>query len=98
MGNPVQLQNHISRKEGSPAVKYIEIGIGNTWFVRTETEEADGSEVEERGIVGPVKFRSLYIRLWIRRTVWILDSKEGFKKTVKGRSQFKVIFGICSDV
>lgn len=32
-------------------MKYIEIGIGNTWFVRTETENKDGTEFEERGII-----------------------------------------------
>ncbi|MEK3747390.1 DUF3977 family protein [Paenibacillus sp. FSL E2-8871] len=25
-------------------MKYIEFGLGNTWFIRTETELEDGSE------------------------------------------------------
>lgn len=79
-------------------MKYIEIGIGNTWLVRTETEQPDGTETEARGIIRPVKVRSLYVRLWIRKTVWILDSQEGFKRTAKGRSQFKLIFGIRSEL
>ena len=67
-------------------MKFIEFGIGNTWLVRTETELEDGTEYEEKGIVGPVKFHSLYVRIWVGRTVVILDSKEGLKrikKTVK---------------
>ncbi|MEK5490569.1 DUF3977 family protein [Paenibacillus sp. FSL R7-0297] len=79
-------------------MKYIEFGLGNTWFVRTETEQPDGTETESRGIIGPVKCRSLYIRVWIRRTVWILDSQDGFKKTTKPRNQFKVIIGIRSEL
>lgn len=79
-------------------LKYIEWGIGNRWMVRTETELPDGTEIEVKGIVRPVKIRSLYIRIWIRRTVWVLDSQEGFKKTAKGRSCFKLIFGIRSEL
>ena len=33
-------------------MKFIEIGIGNTWLVRTETELEDGTEYEEKGIIG----------------------------------------------
>lgn len=29
--------------------KYTEIGFGNTWFVRTEIENDDGSESEMKG-------------------------------------------------
>lgn len=29
-------------------MKYIEFGLGNTWFIRTETELEDGSEFEEK--------------------------------------------------
>jgi hypothetical protein len=79
-------------------LKYIEFGIGNRWLVRTETEKPDGTETEARGIIGPVKCRSLYIRVWIRRTVWILDSQDGFKKATKARNHFKVIFGIRSEL
>ncbi|AIQ61219.1 DUF3977 family protein [Paenibacillus borealis] len=79
-------------------MKYIEFGIGNTWFVRTETEKPDGTETEAPGIIGPIKFRSLYLRLWIRRTVWILDSQDGFKRNSKTRSQFKIILGIRSEL
>lgn len=64
--------------------------------MRTETELADGTEYEEKGIVRPVRFHSVYIRVWIRKTVWILDLKEGFKRAKKNRNEFKIIFGISS--
>ncbi|RDI42226.1 DUF3977 family protein [Falsibacillus pallidus] len=78
-------------------MKYIEIGLGNSWLVRTETEHDDGTEFEEKGIVGPVKFRSLYMRIWIRKTVLVLDLKEGFKRMKKDRNKYKVIVGIVSE-
>lgn len=76
--------------------KYIEMGIGNTWFVRTEFENENGTEYEVRGIAGPIKPRSVYLRLWIGRKVYILDLREGFKRQVKNRNVFKLIFGIAS--
>lgn len=78
-------------------MKFIEFGIGNTWLVRTETELADGTEHEEKGIVGPIKYQSFYIRIWIGKTVLILDSKEGFKRSRKKRKAIKIIFGITSN-
>ncbi len=77
-------------------LKFIEFGIGNTWIIRTETELEDGTEYEEKGIKGPIKFHSLYLRIWIGKTVLIADLKEGFKRQKKNRNQFKVIFGIVS--
>ena len=77
-------------------MKYIEIGIGNRWFVRTETENKDGTEFEERGIIKPIYFESLYVRMWFRKTGLILDTKEGFKKVKKRRIEYKFIFGIVS--
>ncbi|MGE7926718.1 DUF3977 family protein [Lysinibacillus xylanilyticus] len=77
-------------------MKFIEIGIGNKWFLRTETEHSDGSENEEKGISFPIKFQLVYIRIWIRKSVLIFDSKEGIKKTKKNRSDFKIILGIVS--
>ena len=61
-------------------MKYIEIGIGNRWFVRTETENKDGTEFEEQGIIKPIYFESLSVRMWFRKTCLILDTKEGFKR------------------
>lgn len=77
-------------------MKYIEFGIGNRWFIRTETELSDGTEFEEKGIIRPIKFRSVYLRIWIRMTVIILDTKQGLKITKKNRNDFKFIFGIVS--
>ncbi|ETT80034.1 hypothetical protein C173_00175 [Paenibacillus sp. FSL R7-277] len=79
-------------------MKYIEFGIGNTWLVRTEIEQPDGTEVEVQGIVRPVIFRSCYIRVWIGRTVWIADSREGFKRGAKATRRFKIILGISSEL
>lgn len=73
--------------------KYIEIGIGNTWMIRTEIEHEDGTETEMKGIVRPFRLRSVYLRLWIRRTVLILDLKEGFKIQTKSKKKFKIILG-----
>ncbi|MFD0673064.1 DUF3977 family protein [Cohnella sp. GCM10027633] len=77
-------------------MKYIEIGIGNTWLIRTETELADGTELEQKGIVKPIVFHSFYFRVWLGKKVFIWDSKEGFKRMNKMRSAFKLIFGIIS--
>lgn len=77
-------------------MKFIEFGIGNKWLIRTETELSDGTEFEDKGIVRPIKLQSLYLRFWLGKTVVILDSKEGFKKTKKNRNEVKIIFGIKS--
>jgi hypothetical protein len=77
-------------------LKYIELGIGNTWVVRTETELEDGTEYEEKGIIGPIKFYSLYIRIWIGKTVLIIDLKEGIKRMKKSRNELKFILGLFS--
>lgn len=77
-------------------MKYIEIGIGNRWFIRTETEQEDGTEFEKKGIVKPIYFESCYLRVWFRTTCLIFDSKDGFKKVKKKRDEYKFIFGIVS--
>ena len=77
-------------------MKYIEFGIGDTWIIRTETELEDGTEYENKGIIGPIRFQSVYIRIWIKHSVIIWDLKEGIKKTKKNRTAFKLIFGIVS--
>jgi len=73
--------------------KYIEIGIGNTWLIRTEIEHEDGTETEIKGIVRPFKLKSVYFRLWIRRRVLILDLREGVKVQTKSNKNFKIILG-----
>ena len=77
-------------------MKYIEAGIGNRWLLRTEIEKENGTEYEVRGIQGPIQFHSAYIRLWIWKTVIILDSREGLKRVHKNGSNFKLLLGIVS--
>lgn len=77
-------------------MKFIEFGVGNSWLVRTETELAEGTEYEEKGVVWPIKFHSIYFRIWLGKKVFIFDLKEGFKKSKKKRKDFKIIFGIVS--
>lgn len=76
--------------------KFLEVGFGNTWFLRTEIEQADGTEVEVKGWLGPIRPQSCYLRLWFGHQVLILDSKEGFKRQQKMRRAIKVIFGLVS--
>lgn len=77
-------------------MKYIEFGIGNTWLVRTEFEFEDGYEFEEKGVSGPINFVSIYFRIWIGKRVFIIDSKEGFKRERKSSQKLKLILGIVS--
>jgi hypothetical protein len=77
-------------------LKYIEFGIGNTWLIRTETELEDGTEYEERGVKGSVKYHSIYLRLWLGKFILILDSKEGLKRQYKTQKNIKLIVGIVS--
>jgi Protein of unknown function (DUF3977) len=77
-------------------MKFIEFRLGNKWFIRTETEINKGAEFEEKGIVLPINLQSIYLRIWIKKSVFILDSKEGYKKTKKNRYDFKVLIGIKS--
>ncbi|KGE18420.1 hypothetical protein PWYN_28365 [Paenibacillus wynnii] len=73
--------------------KYIEIGFGNTWFIRTEIEEEDGTEREIKGFIKPFVLKSIYLRIWIGRKVLVIDSREGMKITTKNRSNIKLILG-----
>ncbi|MDO3412478.1 DUF3977 family protein [Saccharibacillus sp. CPCC 101409] len=74
--------------------KYIEIGIGNRWLVRTEIEHEDGTETEVKGIDRPFRCKTLYVRIWIGKKVLVIDSREGFKITTKSRNKFKLIVGL----
>lgn len=74
--------------------KYTEIGIGNTWFVRTEIEEEDGTENERRGTVHLSKVDDVYLRVWLGHKVFIVSSNEGIKSVRKSRKAFKILFGI----
>ncbi|MED4017734.1 DUF3977 family protein [Sutcliffiella cohnii] len=77
-------------------MRYIEFGVGNRWLIRTETELEDGTEHEERGIVRPIILQSIYLRIWIWKTVFIIDSTEGFKRQRKRKASLKVIVGLVS--
>ncbi|PPA69533.1 DUF3977 family protein [Jeotgalibacillus proteolyticus] len=77
-------------------MKYIDFGLGNTWLIRTETELENGTEYKVKGIKRPIIFHSLYIRIWIGKTVLIADLKEGFKRQKKKRTEFKLLLGIAS--
>ena len=77
-------------------MKYIEFGVGNRWLIRTEYENVDGTEHEKKGIDFPIYFYSLYFRIWVNRSVFILDTKDGWKYQKKTRKSFKFIIGIVS--
>lgn len=73
--------------------KYIEIGIGNRWFVRTEIEDEDGTEREFKGLIKPFILKSIYLRIWLGRKVIVIDSREGIKISKKNRRKIKIIIG-----
>ncbi|MEC0092324.1 DUF3977 family protein [Paenibacillus macquariensis] len=74
--------------------KYTEIGIGNTWFIRTEFEDDTGLEREIKGFTKPFVLQSIYLRIWLGRKVIIIDSKEGLKITTKDRKKLKILIGL----
>ncbi|WJH36603.1 DUF3977 family protein [Paenibacillus sp. CC-CFT747] len=76
-----------------PSKKYMEIGFGNRWFLRTELEEEDGTEREIKGIHRPFRVKSVYVTIWVGKTVLILDSKEGIRITKKPENRLKAVIG-----
>jgi hypothetical protein len=54
---------------------------------------------DERRVRGMVrmKVRSFYLRLWIGRSVFIVDTREGFKRTRKNRGTFKALLGVSGE-
>ncbi|WP_394854328.1 DUF3977 family protein [Streptococcus canis] len=54
----------------------MEIGLGNSWLVRTEYEKDDGTETEVRGISGAIRPRSIYLRIWLGDAVGLWMSKK----------------------
>lgn len=79
-------------------MKYIELGIGNNYLLRTEVELDNDYEFEVKGILGGIRFKSLYFRIWIGKRVYIFDTEEGFKIKNKNKNKFKMIFGIKSGI
>ena len=65
---------------------------------KTEIELTNDYEFEVKGILGGIRFKSLYFRIWIGKKVFIFDTEEGFKTKVKNKNKFKMIFGIKSDI
>lgn len=107
----IELDNHVNERlnldnqcnqaitikfKGAALLKYIEFGVGNTWLVRTEFECDDGHEFEVKGVSGTINFHSIYFRIWIGKTVFIIDSKDGFKRVRKSSRKLKLIMGIVS--
>lgn len=74
--------------------QYVEIGIGNTWWVRTEVEDPDGTEHEIKGCRSFRRVEGIYLRFWIGKSVWIMSTNERLKTTRRNRPAFKVLFGI----
>ena len=73
---------------------YSEIGIGNATFVSSEIEYENGTEVRVKGFL--VKsITEVYFRLWVKKTVFIYSSKEGFKTVFKSKNKFKLIVGFA---
>lgn len=77
--------------------KYVEIGFGNTWFIRTEIEDENGEETEHRGFGHLTKVDGVYLRVWVGQEVNIWSSNEGFTKMRKNRNAFKFLFGIAGE-
>ena len=72
---------------------YAEIGFGNDTFFNTEFEEGE-SEYRVPKFVMPNKIDECYVRIWIKKTVYVLSSKKGFRTVSKDRNKFKLLFGL----
>jgi len=70
-------------------MKYYEIGFGNESLSSTEME--DESRVRGFALDG---IESIYIRIWIWKSVFILDLFEGFKIGIKDEVKFKFLIGL----
>lgn len=72
---------------------YAEAGVGNETFFSTEYED-EGREYRVSRFVKPPRVTEYYVRIWIRKTVYVFSTKEGFKKTSKDKNKFKFLFGV----
>lgn len=68
---------------------FAEIGFGNDTFLSTEFEEGE-EEYRVSKFVLPKKVKSLYFRLWLFKTVFILSTNHGFE--IKKRIGIKLRF------
>lgn len=73
---------------------FTEIGLGNPTFINTEIEHPNGHEERRPGFMPMKRLKSLYLRLWLGKTVYSADIRRGFKRTRKPRKAFKLLFGI----
>ena len=73
---------------------YAECGMGNAHFLSTEVEQ-DGPEFRVKGwfVEKPI---SIYIRVWVKKVVVIVDSREGIKITRKSKNHLKLLVGVKS--
>lgn len=74
---------------------YAEAGIGNPTFFNTEIEHQNGTEERHPGFIVK-KPQSAYMRAWLGKKIYVLDSAEGLKIVPKDRKAFKLLFGINS--
>lgn len=72
---------------------YAEVGIGNDTFFSTEYEGED-QEYRVPRFVKPLHVMEYYVRIWVRKTVYIFSTKDGFKKVSKEKNKFKFLFGV----
>lgn len=73
---------------------FTEIGIGNDTFINTEIEFPTGEEVRHPGFY-PMRLTSLYVRVWIGQTVWILSTSNGLERKTKPRKAIKILLGLA---
>ena len=72
---------------------YAEVGFGNETFCSTEYEDGD-REYRVSSFTKPPHVTEYYVRIWIRKTVYIFSTSEGFKKVSKDKNRFKFLFGV----
>lgn len=72
---------------------YAEVGVGNDTFFSTEYEDGD-REYRVPSFVKPSHVMEYYVRIWIRKAVYIFSTKDGFKKVSKDKNRFKILFGV----
>ena len=75
---------------------FAEIGFGNETFLSTEIENRN-KEYRVPKLILPKKFKSLYLRFWIFKKVFILSTNHGFEVQNKNKSKIKILFGISGE-
>lgn len=74
---------------------YNEVGVGLPHFLSAELEHADGTEERVKGWVRMDRIQSFYMRVWVGRTVWILDTdKPHLSARRKPYTAFKIVLGM----